>query len=89
MRIKRKLDVELQNVHVEPYHKGGFVMNFTTGVTDSWSDAVIELLAQVQQIGGNLHLSGSVLDEIDIWAGTSSIPGIKAIHLYCPREQKE
>lgn len=56
-----QLSVKCQNLKIEPYHKGGFTGTFCHPAgADTWSQAVIETLANAQQVGRSWILSGDI-----------------------------
>ncbi|MBN2733187.1 MAG: hypothetical protein JXR26_12220 [Balneolaceae bacterium] len=77
-----QLSVDYSNLEIKPYHKGGFTGTFCHPAgADTWSEAVIETLANAQQIGRSWILSGDIEKELDAWSNNSSITGVTNLHI--------
>ena len=87
-RTTRTLGVKANETETEPYYKGGFLISFGTVPASSvWSETVIELIVLAEKIGRGWILSGSIVQELNLWSNESTIAGVQSIHLSCERHR--
>jgi len=85
-RVAGALQIRPEAARIEPYHKGGFVLEISCPLADApWSEVVVGLLARAQQVATSWELSGSILEELNAWSIQSRIAGVKSLHLQCQR----
>ena len=71
------------DVRIDSYHKGGYVCTLASPLKNiNWSDAVLESLELVLQVGRSWVLTGDITSEFDAWSNESSIAGIQSIYVF-------
>ena len=79
--------VEVCESSVEPYHKGGHKVSFSSKVSaEGWPAIVVEVLSTAQGLGRAWQLSGDIADEVDAWSNEISVSGIGSAHVVVIRD---
>jgi hypothetical protein len=67
---------------IEPYHKGGFTISFTTRLqATAWAEQVLEALAHAQRLGRAWQIFGDIQAELNAWSNEVAVAGIDSAHV--------
>lgn len=81
-RFLKNLSAEHTGTDIQPYHKGGFTVSFSTAVSaTAWPKIILEILSEAQNVGRSWVVSGDIKTELNAWSNDSSVSGVTNIHL--------
>ena len=87
--VLAKLESETHQLKIEPYHKGGFTLSFSTmPVSGSWPELVLDVLSCAERVGHGWHLSGQIIESLDASCDKPSVAGVTFIHVVCSHVQE-
>ena len=87
-RVVKNLDLDIDNLVIAPYHKGGFTCRFTTEIDGSdWEKVPYIIILQAQMIGRGWIIFLTEF-EFSIWSSDSSISGVEHISVDIDRYEK-
>ena len=83
-RVQSRLQVEVSDESIEPYHKGGHVVCFTVNhATADWKEFIFEVIQFGQRVGYSWTLSGDVQAQLDGWSNRVAVSGIQSMQWMC------
>ncbi|MCE5327905.1 MAG: hypothetical protein LLG01_15975 [Planctomycetaceae bacterium] len=86
-KLSQHANSPFQNLDIQPYHKGGFVVMFSTSHPYSrWADFVFSVISLGQRLGRSWMITGDIEYDPEGMTTETVVSGVSAIYWLCHRD---